>query len=214
MSHEFHLQAKTRTDLGKGASRRLRRLADEVPAVVYGGGKAAVSIMIPHKDMLKATSDDAFFSQILALSVDGKKEQVLVKALQRHPSRPRIMHADFQRVKASEAIQVKVPVVLLNEDNCTGVKLGGGTVMRTLPELEIICLPKDLPESLEIDIAELGVGESVHISQINFPKGVTSADLASSPDSDHAVVTIQAPRGGSQDDEAEGETEGEGEGEA
>src|SRR5690554_3803192 len=174
MSHEFNLEAKTRTDLGKGASRRLRRLADEVPAVVYGGGKAATSITIPHKDLLKATSQDAFFSQIVGLSVDGKKEQVVIKALQRHPARLRILHADFQRVKASEAIHVRVPVVLLNEDRCKGVKLGGGSIMRTMPELEISCLPKNLPESLEIDVADLDVGESIHISQIQFPKGVTS----------------------------------------
>jgi|SRR5690554_1420730 len=213
MSHEFHLQATSRNDLGKGASRRLRRLADDVPAVVYGAGKAAKSIAIQHKDLLKATSQEQFFSQVIALSVDGKKEQVVVKALQRHPSRPRIMHADFQRVKASEALQVRVPVHLINEDKCVGVKLGGGTIMRTMPELEVSCLPKDLPESLEVDVAELDVGESIHISQIEFPKGVSSVDLAHGADADHAVVTVQAPRGGAQDDEDEAAEEG-GEGEA
>src|SRR5690554_4122519 len=166
MSHEFQLEAKTRTDLGKGASRRLRRLADEVPAVIYGAGKDAASITLAHKDLLKATSQDAFFSQIVALKVDGKKEQVVVKALQRHPSRPRILHVDFQRVKASEALQVRIPVVLVNEEQCKGVKLGGGTIIRTMPELEISCLPKDLPDSLEVDVADLDVGESIHISQI------------------------------------------------
>src|SRR5690554_4519484 len=211
MSHEFHLQATSRNDLGKGASRRLRRLADDVPAVVYGAGKAAKSIAIQHKDLLKATSQEQFFSQVIALSVDGKKEQVVVKALQRHPSRPRIMHADFQRVKASEALQVRVPVHLINEDKCVGVKLGGGTIMRTMPELEVSCLPKDLPESLEVDVAELDVGESIHISQIKFPKSVESVDLSDSSDSDHAVVTVQAPRVAteSSEDEAEGETAGE-----
>lgn len=205
---DYAITATSRADQGKGASRRLRRLADDVPAVIYGGGKDAVSITIPHKDILKATSQDAFFSQIIALSVDGKKEQAVIKALQRHPSRPRILHADFQRVKASEAIQVRVPVVLLNEDQCKGVKLGGGSIMRTMPEVEVTCLPKNLPESLEVDVADLDVGESIHISQIQFPKGVASVDLANSADSDHAVVTVQAPRvaAESTDGEAEGES--------
>ena len=202
MSNEFELNASARNDLGKGASRRLRRLADLVPAIIYGGEKAPESISIPHKDMLKATSNEAFFSHIITLVVDGKKQQVVIKALQRHPAKPRIMHADFQRIDATHTIQVKVPVHLINEDKCKGVKTGGGTIMRTLPELEIVCLPKDLPEFLEIDVADLGAGESIHISQINFPKGVSSVDLQHGPDTDHAVVSVLAPRGGSAEGEA------------
>ncbi|HLT64152.1 MAG TPA: 50S ribosomal protein L25/general stress protein Ctc [Pseudohongiella sp.] len=201
MSNQFELNASARNDLGKGASRRLRRLADLVPAIIYGGDKAPESISIAHKDLLKAVSNEAFFSHIVTLVVDGKKQPVVIKALQRHPAKPRIMHADFQRVDATHTIHVKVPVHLINEDKCKGVKTGGGSLLRTMPELDIVCLPKDLPEFLEIDVADLGVGESIHISQIKFPKGVSSADLQHGPDADHAVVTVLAPRGGS----AEGE---------
>ena len=196
MSNEFELTAESRSDTGKGASRRLRRLADLVPAIIYGGSAAPESISIPHKDILKATMNEAFFSHIITLVVDGKSQQVVIKALQRHPAKPRLMHADFQRVDAAHTIHVKVPVHLINEDKCKGVKIGGGSILKTMSELEIVCLPQDLPEYLEIDMTDIGVGESVHISQIKFPKGVSSVDLAHGHDSDHSVVAVQAPRGG------------------
>lgn len=196
MSNAFELNATARTDLGKGASRRLRRLADMVPAIIYGEGKAPVNISIAHKDIQKALSNEAFFSRIITLSVDGKSEQVVIKALQRHPAKPRIMHADFQRVSADNAIVVAVPLHFINEDKCKGVKLGSGSIIKNLNELQISCLPKDLPEYIEVDMTDLGVGESLHISQIVLPAGVTSVDLAHGHDADNAVVTVLAPRGG------------------
>ncbi len=196
MSNAFELNATARTDLGKGASRRLRRLADMVPAIIYGEGKAPANISIPHKDIQKALSNEAFFSHIITLSVDGKSEQVVIKALQRHPAKPRIMHADFQRVSADHAIVVAVPLHFINEDKCKGVKLGGGSIIKNLNELQISCLPKDLPEFIEVDMIDVGVGESLHISQIVLPAGVTSVDLAHGHDADNAVVTVLAPRGG------------------
>ena len=205
MSNEFDLNATARDDLGKGASRRLRRLANEVPAIIYGGNKKPQSIAIPHKDLMKAVSNEAFFAHIITLHVDGKKEQVVIKDLQRHPAKPRLIHADFQRVSAKQTIHVKVPVHILNEEKCKGVKTGGGSLLRTITELEVVCLPKDLPEFLEVDVANLGVGEAIHISQINFPKGVSSVDLTHGADADHAVVTVQAPRGGAQDGEESGD---------
>ncbi|ALO45432.1 50S ribosomal protein L25/general stress protein Ctc [Pseudohongiella spirulinae] len=211
MSNEFDLNATARDDLGKGASRRLRRLANEVPAIIYGGSKKPQSISIAHKDLMKAVSNEAFFAHIITLHVDGKKEQVVIKDLQRHPAKPRLMHADFQRVSAKQTIHVKVPVHILNEEKCKGVKTGGGSLLRTITELEVVCLPKDLPEFLEVDVANLGVGEAIHISQISFPKGVSSVDLTHGADADHAVVTVQPPRGGVQDGE---ETDGEESGEA
>ncbi len=196
MSNAFELNATARTDLGKGASRRLRRLADMVPAIIYGEGKAPANISIPHKDIQKALSNEAFFSHIITLSVDGKSEQVVIKALQRHPAKPRIMHADFQRVSADHAIVVAVPLHFINEEKCKGVKLGGGSIIKNLNELQISCLPKDLPEFIEVDMTDVGVGESLHISQIVLPAGVTSVDLAHGHDADNAVVTVLAPRGG------------------
>lgn len=196
MSNAFELNATARTDLGKGASRRLRRLADMVPAIIYGEGKAPVNISIAHKDIHKALSNEAFFSHIITLNVDGKSEQVVIKALQRHPAKPRIMHADFQRVSADNAIVVAVPLHFINEDKCKGVKLGSGSIIKNLNELQISCLPRDLPEYIEVDMTDLGVGESLHISQIVLPAGVTSVDLAHGHDADNAVVTVLAPRGG------------------
>jgi len=195
MSNEFELIVTVRTDLGKGASRRLRRLADLVPAIIYGEGKAPVNITIPHKDILKAVSNEAFFSHIITLNVDGKKEQGVIKALQRHPAKPRIMHADFQRVSADNAISVAVPLHFINEDKCKGVKIGGGSIIKALNELQISCLPKDLPEFIEVDMTDLGVGEAIHISQVKLPKGVSSVDLTHGHDADNAVVSVLAPRG-------------------
>ena len=206
MSNEFELNAEVRTVLGKGASRRLRRLDDLVPAIVYGGDKEPVNITILHKDIQKSLSNEAFFSYIITLHVGKKKEQVVIKALQRHPSKPRILHADFQRVSAGQAITVNVPVHLINEEKCKGVKLGGGSIMRTMTELQVSCLPKDLPEFIEVDVADLGVGEAIHISQVTLPKGVTSVDLVHGHDADNAVVSVLAPRGGAASSEdGEGE---------
>jgi len=206
MSNEFELNAEVRTVLGKGASRRLRRLDDLVPAIVYGGDKEPVNITIQHKDIQKSLSNEAFFSHIITLNVGKKKEQVVIKALQRHPSKPRILHADFQRVSAGQAITVNVPVHLINEEKCKGVKLGGGSIMRTMTELQVSCLPKDLPEFIEVDVADLGVGEAIHISQVTLPKGVTSVDLVHGHDADNAVVSVLAPRGGAASSEdGEGE---------
>lgn len=204
MSNEFELNATVRTDLGKGASRRLRRLADLVPAIVYGEGKAPVNINIPHKDLLKAISNEAFFSHIITLVIEKKKEQVVIKALQRHPAKPRLLHADFQRVSADHAITVAVPLHFINEDKCKGVKIGGGSIIKALNELSISCLPKDLPEFIEVDMTDVGVGEAIHISQIKLPKGVTSVDLTHGHDADNAVVSVLAPRGA-----PAGESEGE-----
>ncbi|MGB4247332.1 MAG: 50S ribosomal protein L25/general stress protein Ctc [Pseudohongiellaceae bacterium] len=204
MSNDFELNATVRTDLGKGASRRLRRLADLVPAIVYGEGKAPVNINIPHKDLQKAISNEAFFSHIITLVIEKKKEQVVIKALQRHPAKPRLLHADFQRVSADHAITVAVPLHFINEDKCKGVKIGGGSIIKALNELSISCLPKDLPEFIEVDMTDLGVGEAIHISQIKLPKGVTSVDLTHGHDADNAVVSVLAPRGA-----PAGESEGE-----
>jgi len=195
MSNAFELNATVRSDLGKGASRRLRRLAEMVPAIIYGEGIPAVNISIPHKDIQKALTNEAFYSHIITLHVDGKPEQVVIKALQRHPAKPRIMHADFQRVSADRAIVVAVPLHFINEDKCKGVKIGGGSIIKALNELQISCLPNDLPEYIEVDLSDLGLGEAIHISQIKLPKGVSSVDLAHGHDSDNSVVSVLAPRG-------------------
>jgi large subunit ribosomal protein L25 len=191
---EFELNCSVRTDLGKGASRRLRRLNNDIPAVLYGAGKDPVSLTIAHKDIIKATENEAFFSHIITLNVGSKKEQAVIKALQRHPAKPFIMHADFLRVSAKQAIVVKVPIHFLNEDKCVGVKIGGGSILKTLNEIEVSCLPADLPEFVEIDMIEVDVGESIHLSAISLPKGVTSVALSHGDESDLSVATVAAQK--------------------
>lgn len=201
MSNEFDLNAKARADQGKGASRRLRRLAGEIPAIVYGGKKKPQAITVSHRELSRAIENEAFFSHVITLHIDGKKEQVVIKDLQRHPSRPFLMHADFQRVSAKQALHVRVPLHFLNEEKCKGVKLGGGSVIKNMTELEVECLPKDLPEYIEIDLLELDVGDLIHISEIKLPAGVASVDLMHSEDADHAVVTVRPPRVSTEEDE-------------
>ncbi|WP_426416052.1 50S ribosomal protein L25/general stress protein Ctc [Aestuariirhabdus sp. LZHN29] len=207
MSNEFELNAQARADLGKGASRRLRRLANLMPAIIYGAGKTPSQISIPQKDMLKALENEAFYSHILTLNVDGAKEQVILKDLQRHPAKPMVMHADFLRVSANQALTTHVPLHFLNEENCKGVKQGGGSITHNLIEVEIRCLPADLPEYIEIDTLELDLGDIVHLSDLKLPKGVSLVQL--SLDHDLAVASVQATRGAKEDDASEEETDAE-----
>jgi large subunit ribosomal protein L25 len=191
-AEEFELNCTVRTDLGKGASRRLRRLNDDIPAVLYGGGEDPVSLTIAHKDIAKATENEAFFSHIITLNVGKKKQKAVIKALQRHPAKAILMHADFQRVSDKVQITVNVPIHFLNEDKCAGVKTGGGSIIKTLNEIEIHCFPKDLPEFIEVDMLLLEIGEAVHLADITLPTGVASVALASG--NDLSVATVQAPR--------------------
>ncbi|MEX0964908.1 MAG: 50S ribosomal protein L25/general stress protein Ctc [Pseudohongiellaceae bacterium] len=202
-ANEFELNCTVRTELGKGASRRLRRLNNDIPAVLYGGGEAPVSLTIAHKDIAKATENEAFFSHIITLNIEKKQQKAVIKALQRHPAKPFLMHADFQRVSDNEEITVNVPIHFLNEDKCKGVKLGGGSILRTLNEIEIICFPKDLPEYIEIDLLDLEIGDSIHLSEIALPEGVASVALSHGEDSDLSIVTVGAPRSEAELDDLE-----------
>ena len=159
-----------------------------------------LSLTIAHKDIAKATESEAFFSQIISLNINSKKEKAVIKALQRHPAKPFILHADFLRVSDKQAITVRVPIHFLNEEKCVGVKIGGGNILKTLNEIEISCLPKDLPEYLEVDMIEVELGDSVHISDITLPEGVTSIALSVGEENDLSVASVQAPRGISEDE--------------
>ena len=192
MASEFELNAEPRTDLGKGASRRLRLNGDLVPAIIYGGKAYPESISIPHKDLMKATENEAFFSHILTINVGGKKESAIIKNLQRHPAKPRIMHADFQRTVRDQALSVDVPLHFVNEEICVGVKTGGGLISHNMTVVKIACLPKDLPEFIEVDVAGVHVGEAIHMSQLNLPEGVTIPELAQGKDHDQVVFSVHA----------------------
>lgn len=193
----IEINAVKRDVKGTGASRRTRR-AGNVPGVVYGGSKAAVNLEMNHKELFLQFRHEAFHASILSLILDGKKEDVLLRDFQMHPVRNTIQHIDFQRVSATEKIHVKVPFHFLNAETAPGVKIGGGIVAHILTEAEVSCLPKDLPEFIEVDLAALEIGHSVHLSQITLAKGVEFVALAHGNDA--AVAAIAKTRGGVSDD--------------
>ncbi len=189
---------------GTGASRRLRR-AGNVPGVVYGAGKTAINLEVNHKELFLQFRHEAFHASILSLNLDGKKEDVLLRDFQMHPVRNTIQHIDFQRVSATEKIHVKIPFHFLNAENAPGVKLEGGIVAHIMTEAEVSCLPKDLPEFIEVDLGALELGDSVHLSQITLATGVEFVQLTHGNDA--AVAAIAKTRGGiSDEDEAAADT--------
>ncbi|ADN77032.1 LSU ribosomal protein L25P [Ferrimonas balearica DSM 9799] len=200
---QFTFDAEVRTEIGTGASRRLRR-AERLPAVLYGADEAPVAITLDHNKVNQAQELEAFYSQILILNIDGKKVEAIVKAMQRHPYKPKLLHIDFQRVKRGEAMTATVPLHFINEEDSAGVR-AGGTVMHLVNEVTIRCLPQDLPENIEVDTLNLNTGETLHLSDLKTPKGVEFPNLEAGSDNDLSVVSIQPPKGGS--DEEEGDTE-------
>lgn len=195
MSVDFTLNAEVRdeTQLGKGASRRLRRLG-KVPAVIYGGGEDPVSITFDHDTLMHSLEQEAFYSHILTVDVAGKSQRAILRDLQRHPYKPSVLHMDLLRVREDTAINVHVPLHFLNEDICHGVKMEGGAISHNIVEVEVSCLPKDLPEFIEIDTAELKLNEALHLSDIKVPDGVTIVELSHGEGHDHVVVSVHVKR--------------------
>ena len=212
MQIDFTVNAETRTDVGKGASRRLRR-DGKVPAVLYGSGKEPQSLMVGHDDFMHHLEHEAFYSHILTVNVDGKKEKAVLKDLQRHPSKPKVMHIDFLRVGDNDVISMHIPLHFTNEDACVGVK-AGGLISHLMTAVDISCKAKDLPEYLELDVAALDVGNSIHLSEIQLPAGVEIPSLALGPDHDLPVVSVHMPRGAATEEEESAEVAEGGEGEA
>ncbi len=205
MSQQIEITAELRQDVGKGASRRLRRTSEKVPGIIYGAGKDPQSLTLNVFQLSKAMQQESFFSQILNVSVEGSSQQAIVRDLQRNPATEKVLHIDFLRVLADQAIDVNIPLHFINEDRCTGVRLEGGVISHNLTDVEISCLPANLPEFIEVDIAELGVGESIHLSDLVVPDGVTIVQLALGEDHDISVVTVNEPRVSAVEEEAEGE---------
>ncbi len=206
MSTNFTINAKSREDTGKGASRRLRRLTGEVPAIIYGGKKDAEKISILHKDITKALENDAVYSSIISLSIDGKAEDTIIKDIQRHPAKQIILHMDFLRVSKTTKLQTRVPLNFINEDICVGVKLGGGLIAHTMTDIEVSCLPKDLPESIDVDMTEVDVGQIVHLSDLTLPEGVESVSLSQGADYDLTVATVNKQKAVEIDEPSESES--------
>ncbi|PCJ31561.1 MAG: 50S ribosomal protein L25/general stress protein Ctc [Gammaproteobacteria bacterium] len=212
MENLFEVQAELRTDAGKGASRRLRH-AGSIPAIIYGDNKAPISLTLNHNVFLRHLQEDAFYAHILTVIVDGEKHQAVLKDLQRHPaSDVRIMHADFLRISNDHALTMHIPVHFLNEELSPGVK-AGGLVSHLMSDVEVTCLPKDLPEFIEVDVAAVELNGSIHLTEITLPEGVQLTALAHAEDEelaegerssyDQAIVSIHEPRVVSDEDEDE-----------
>ena len=188
MSTTIKLEAELRTDMGKGASRRLRRLDNKVPAVVYGGNKDAISIHLPHHKVQKALETESIYSSVFDLKIGSKTEHVILKDLQRHPYKPIILHMDLQRVSPKDVLVKMIPLHFLNEDKCPGVE-AGGMVNHTMAQVEVKCQVKDLPEFIEVDLADMNLDDVLHLSQLKLPKGVKLA-IEAEGSHDHQVVSI------------------------
>ncbi len=200
MSDAITLTAELRTDIGKGASRRLRRAGEKVPAIIYGAEDAPLTLSLKVNELTKAMQQETFYSQILNVLVDGKATQAIVRDLQRNPASGKVQHIDFQRISANKEMYVSVPLHFINEETCVGVKMHGGIIAHTLTEVEISCLPKDLPEYIEVDMADIDVGASVHLSDLVLSPGVAIVALAQGEDHDIPVVAVNAPRVGSEEE--------------
>lgn len=202
MSSSFEMSASLRSDLGKANTRRLRH-AGSIPAVIYGDDKAPTAITMGHDELWHNLEDEAFYSHILSIDIDGSKEQVVLKDLQRHPAKAKVLHADFQRVSSKRTISMRVPLHFINEEAAPGIKLGGA-LNRLMASVEINCLAAQLPESLSVDLAGMDIGDSVRLSQIELPEGVEITALARGEDHDQAVATLQKTRGSKAAEEEEG----------
>lgn len=196
----FTLDATVRTDMRKGASRRLRR-ANQVPGILYGGHAEPLALATGHNELIHKLEHEAFYSHILTINIDGKTEQAVLKDLQRHPYKPVIMHFDLQRVVAGEKIHMHVPLHFINEETSLGVK-EGGVISHTVTSVDVSCLPKDLPEYIEVDLGKLKIGDSIHLSDLVLPAGVELIELSHGPEHDQAVAHVFAPRVGGAEEEA------------
>jgi large subunit ribosomal protein L25 len=193
MAISFELNAEPRTDTGKGASRRLRH-AGKVPAIMYGGNKEPESLTLDHNEVIRNLEHEAFYSHILTIKVGGTSTRAVMRDLQRHPSKPFVQHMDLMRVSESEKLRMNVPLHFIGEEIAPGVK-AGGMVSHEIIEVEVECLPKDLPEYIEVDVSGLDVGDSLHLSDLVMPAGAILLELARGEGHDLGVVSIHAKRG-------------------
>ncbi len=195
---KISVKAEPRSVQGTGASRRLRR-ESKVPGILYGAGKDAQPIQLDHKDLWFKLKNEAFHASILDMEIGSEKTQALLRDYQMHPFRPLILHADFQRVDANKKIHVRVPLHFVNAEISPGVKVAGGLVQHVMNELDISCLPKNLPEFIEVDLSQLQAGHSLHLSTVKLPEGV---EAIVPKDEDPTVATIVIPKVMTADEEA------------
>lgn len=188
---KFEIQAESRDTFGRSDARRMRRLG-RVPAIVYGADRGPEPISLDHNTVLHQMEQEAFYTSILAVKVGSDTQSVVVKEVQRHPAKRYILHMDFQRIVESEELTLHVPIHFLHEETAKGVKLQGGFIEHLMTDIEITCLPKDLPEYIEVDVAALELNDVVHLSEVTLPEGVTSVALMH--ETDPPLVTVTPPR--------------------
>lgn len=188
MSNVFEFVAKNRSQSGKGAAKVMRR-DGQVPAIVYGGDAEPQPIVLVQNEVNKHLAYEAVYSHVLDLKIDGKTEKAILKAIQRHPAKPQILHMDFVRVSENQALKVNVPLHFINEEECVGFK-AGGVVTHAMVDIEISCLPAALPEYIEVDLANIDIGDAVHLTDIVFPEGVECVALGQEGDHDHTVAQV------------------------
>ncbi len=194
MSEKSEIQAELRSDVGKGASRRLRRLEDKVPAIIYGASKEPIKISVKQNEICHALENESFYSQILTINLDGKKEKVVLKDIQRHVYKPKVNHLDFLRVSATEKLKMHIPLHFLGEEEAPGVN-EGGTFSHTITDLEVTCLPGALPEFIQVDVSKMEMDSVLHISDIKLPKDVElQQPVETHGENDHPVVSLHLQR--------------------
>lgn len=191
--NQFEIVAQQRSDYGKGASRNLRRTG-KVPAIVYGAGKDPVAVQMEHNDLMHQLEVEAFYSHILILDLDGSREQVVLKDLQRHPYKPQILHLDLLRIDEHERIEMRIPIHFLNSEQCVGVKRDGGVISHLMTHLDIVCLPKDLPEYIAVDLLEVTLGQTIHLDELVIPENVQIHALVHGGDPKQPVVSVHGQR--------------------
>lgn len=205
MAGIFEFVAESRESVGKSVARAIRR-DGKLPAIVYGGGVAPQWLVLGHNDVIEHLGHEAVYSHILHLKIDGKTQKAVLKEVQRHPAKAQILHLDFLRVDEKHILKTRVPLHFINEDVCVGVKMGG-VVTHAMVDVEVSCLPLDLPEYMEVDLATLELGDAIHLTDINVPEGVTIVALAQDKDRDHTVAQVMKIRI-TDDDEDDKDDEG------
>lgn len=204
---QFELSVEQRSDRGKRVSRRLHRVG-KLPGIVYGSNKDATPITLGHDEVMHQLEHEAFFSHILTLNFGRRKEKVVLKDLQRHPFKPTLLHIDFQRINENKKLTMRVPLHFLNEDICIGVKSGGGIINHAMTDIEVSCLPKHLPEYIEVDMQAVELGSTIHLGDLELPETVDNNSLVHGGDPLRPVVTVQLPKVVVEEEEvAEGEEE-------
>jgi len=190
----YTLDATLRVDQGKGASRRLRRTEDRVPAILYGGKEAPTAISLDHKKVMHTLENPKVFAHLLTLNLNGETQQVVLKAIQRHHYKKGVMHIDFLRVKPTDVLVMKVPLIFVGGLEAPGVKDAGGVINHQMNDIEVRCQAQNLPESITVDISKMELDQTLHISHLKFPTGVESQVLSHGPEHDHPVVSVHLPR--------------------